>query len=74
MGTAGDPHRPGKEVPVSNIKSVLGAQSGQATTEYSMILLIVCLVALALGAFVKGGGFDGLFQDLVKAIQDRFAG
>jgi hypothetical protein len=61
-----------KEMPVHRIKSMVSSQGGQATTEYSMILLIVCLVALALGAFVKGGGLDGLFQDLVKAIQDHF--
>jgi hypothetical protein len=61
-----------KEMPVDRIKSMVASQTGQATTEYSMILLIVCLVALALGAFVKGGGLDSLFQDLVKAIQDHF--
>jgi hypothetical protein len=55
------------------IKSTLYSQTGQATTEYSMILLIVCLVALALGAFVKAGGLDGLFEDLVKSIQQRFS-
>jgi Flp pilus assembly pilin Flp len=59
---------------LDRFRSLLSAQVGQATTEYSMILLIVCLVALALGAFVKGGGLDGLFQDLVKAIQERFNG
>ncbi|MGH2787509.1 MAG: hypothetical protein ACRDJV_06315 [Actinomycetota bacterium] len=59
---------------MERIKSILYAQTGQATTEYSMILLIVCLVALALGAFVKGGGLDGLFEDLVKTIRERFNG
>lgn len=59
---------------MDRIKSMLGAQMGQATTEYSMILLIVCLVAIALGTFVKGGGLDGLFQNLVKAIQAHFNG
>ena len=58
---------------MNRIKSTIGTQAGQATTEYSMILLIVCLVALALGAFVKAGGLDGLFEDLVKAIQQRFS-
>jgi hypothetical protein len=59
---------------MGRIKSTLYTQTGQATTEYSMILLIVCLVALALGAFVKAGGLDGLFEDLVKTIRDRFSG
>ena len=58
---------------MGRIRSAVGSQAGQATTEYSMILLIVCLVALALGAFVKAGGLDGLFEDLVKAIQERFS-
>ena len=62
------------EVPVNRVKSIAQSQWGQATTEYSMILLIVCFVALALGAFVKGGGLDGIFHKLVEAIQDRFSG
>jgi Flp pilus assembly pilin Flp len=59
---------------MDRVKSIFAAQTGQATTEYSMILLIVCLVALALGAFVKGGGLDGLFEDLVESIRARFNG
>jgi Flp pilus assembly pilin Flp len=59
---------------VDRVKSIVSAQLGQATTEYSMILMIVCLVALALGAFVKGGGLDGIFEKLVESIQARFSG
>jgi Flp pilus assembly pilin Flp len=59
---------------MSRVGAIAKGQWGQATTEYSMILLVVCFVALALGAFVKGGGLDGIFHKLVEAIQARFTG
>jgi hypothetical protein len=61
------------EVPMERIKAMVYGQAGQATTEYSVVLLIACLVAAALGAFIKGGGIDSLFEGIVAALKERFA-
>lgn len=49
-------------------------QLGQTTTEYATTLLVVLLVTGALAAFVKGGGLDGLFENVVQNLIEKVKG
>lgn len=49
-------------------------ESGQTTTEYATTLLVVLLVTGALAAFVKGGGLDGLFENVVQSLIEKVKG
>jgi len=49
-------------------------QRGQTTTEYATTLLVVLLVTGALAAFVKGGGLDGLFENVVQSLIQKVKG
>jgi hypothetical protein len=53
---------------------IASAQGGQTTTEYATTLLVVLLVTGALAAFVKGGGLDGLFENVVQSLIEKVKG
>lgn len=59
---------------MERIRSVLYGHAGQATAEYALVLLVVALVVAALTAFVKGGGFDGMFGQIVDGLVERARG
>jgi hypothetical protein len=50
---------------------IASGQRGQTTTEYATTLLVVLLVTGALAAFVKGGGLDGLFENVVQSLIEK---
>jgi hypothetical protein len=56
---------------MDRIRSIIYGQLGQTTTEYATTLIVVLLVTGALAAFVKGGGLDSFFKDIVKALSDK---
>lgn len=58
---------------MDRIRSLLYAQAGQTTAEYATTLLVAVLVTGALAAFVKGGGLDGLFEQIVEQVTKRAA-
>jgi Flp pilus assembly pilin Flp len=49
-------------------------QSGQTTAEYATTLLVVVLVTGALAAFVKSGGLESLFDNVVRGLIDHVRG
>jgi hypothetical protein len=53
---------------------IASSQFGQTTTEYATTLLVVLLVTGALAAFVKGGGLDGLFENVVQSLIEKVKG
>ncbi len=52
----------------------LHAEAGQATAEYSLVLLVVALVVGVLAAFVKSGAFDDVFKTIVSGLIERAGG
>jgi Flp pilus assembly pilin Flp len=56
---------------VERLRSLVYGHAGQATAEYALILLVVALVVATLTAFVKGGGLDGMFSDIVGGLVER---
>ncbi len=56
---------------MERIRCVLRGQAGQTTAEYATTLLVAVLVTGALAAFVKGGGLDGLFEEVVDLVVKR---
>ncbi|HVL64684.1 MAG TPA: hypothetical protein VM573_05880 [Actinomycetota bacterium] len=56
---------------MQRLRSLLYSQSGQTTAEYATTLLVAVLITGALGAFVKGGGLDGLFEHVVEQVVRR---
>jgi hypothetical protein len=53
---------------------VAGADIGQATTEYALVLLGAALVALLLVAWATGGGGAGKIGHLFDKVIDAVAG
>ncbi|HVM34935.1 MAG TPA: DUF4244 domain-containing protein [Actinomycetota bacterium] len=56
---------------MDRVRSLLCAQAGQTTAEYATTLLVAVLITGALAAFVKGGGLDGLFEQVVDQVVKR---
>jgi hypothetical protein len=56
---------------MDRVRSLLYAQAGQTTAEYATTLLVAVLITGALAAFVKGGGLDGLFEQVVEQVVKR---
>lgn len=56
---------------MDRIRSLLYSQTGQTTAEYATTLLVAVLITGALAAFVKGGGLDGLFEQVVDQVVKR---
>ena len=52
----------------------LRAEAGQATAEYSLVLLVVALVVGVLAAFVRSGAFDDVFKTIVSGLIERAGG
>jgi Flp pilus assembly pilin Flp len=59
---------------VKRCKSLAYGCAGQATAEYALVLLVVAVVVAALTAFVKGGGLEGMFGQIVGGLVDRAKG
>jgi hypothetical protein len=60
--------------PFRRAVQIASSQAGQTTTEYATTLLVVLLVTGALAAFVKGGGLDGLFENVVQSLIEKVKG
>jgi len=60
--------------PFRRAVQITSGQGGQTTTEYATTLLVVLLVTGALAAFVKGGGLDGLFENVVQSLIEKVKG
>lgn len=60
-----------KEVLVERVRSFLYGAGGQTTSEYVLVLLVAAIVVGVFAAFVKGGGLDGTFKDVVDGLVDR---
>lgn len=56
---------------MDRIRSIVYGQLGQTTTEYATTLLVVLLVTGALAAFVKGGGLDSFFKDVIDSLSKK---
>jgi hypothetical protein len=56
---------------MDRIRSIVYGQGGQTTTEYATTLLVVLLVTGALAAFVKGGGLDSFFQNVIDSLSKK---
>jgi Flp pilus assembly pilin Flp len=52
----------------------LNDERGQTTAEYATTLLVVVLVTGALAAFVKSGGLDALFENVVRGLIEHVRG
>ncbi len=59
---------------MERLLTIVGAQRGQATAEYALILLVVGLVVGALATFVKGGGLSGMFTTIIDGLIERANG
>lgn len=59
---------------MERFRSVAYGQSGQATAEYALVLLVAGLVVGVFAAFVKSGALTDMFQTVVSSLVERAQG
>lgn len=59
---------------MDRLRSIVYGQLGQATAEYSLVLLVAALIVGVLAAFVKSGSLQDMFQTIVRGLIERAAG
>ncbi len=59
---------------MERLRSIVYGQLGQATAEYSLVLLVAALIVGVFAAFVKSGALQDMFQTIVRGLIERAAG